>query len=117
MLKNVVKKTGLLLFLILLCIIFPIANGKAMSLNWASPTTRDLSSVFMVSGSDGWAVGSVGAILRWNGTDWNTFSGPTGTRLNSVYMTSSSSGWAMGNYGLIIRWNGTAWNTVTSPTA
>jgi hypothetical protein len=34
------------------------------------PTTSTLSSVFMVSGSDGWAVGWNGAIIRWDAGQW-----------------------------------------------
>jgi photosystem II stability/assembly factor-like uncharacterized protein len=86
---------------------------------WASvvsPTVNNLASIDMVTGSDGWAVGAGGTIVRWNGTLWSTFGSPTSNALNGVDMISATNGFAVGNGGVIIRWNGTNWVTVTSPT-
>jgi hypothetical protein len=38
--------------------------------NFTNPTTEDLYSVYMVSASDGWAVGLQGTIISWTGTEW-----------------------------------------------
>jgi len=80
-----------------------------VSLSWTSPTTSNLYSVFMVNASDGWAVGSDGTIIRWNGTNWSTWASPTTRRLLSVFMVDTSDGWAVGYEGTIIRWIGTEW--------
>jgi len=71
----------------------------------------------MVSASDGWAVGSHGTIIRWDGARWNTVTSPTANWLCSVDMVSSTDGWAVCSDGTIIHWDGARWDTVTSPTA
>ena len=99
-----------------------------------TPSSATLNSVFMVNADDGWAVGNVfiayptlkieGIIIRWNGTDWNTWK-RGGPSLRSVDMVSADDGWAVGSYhlgatpygGAIFRWNGALWSSVTCPTA
>ena len=82
----------------------------------SSPTGEKLSSVYMVSATDGWAVGSGGVILGYNGTSWSTVSSPTGEKLSSVYMVSATDGWAVGDLGTTLQYNGTSWGIVGSPT-
>lgn len=79
-------------------------------------TAADLFAVSMVSSTDGWAVGSGGVRLRYNGTSWNTVTSPTVTDLFTVSMVSATDGWAVGSAGAILRYNGTSWSTVSSPT-
>jgi len=83
-------------------------NGTAWN-DVPSPTAGWLTSVFIVSANDGWAVTNVGMIFRWNGTSWNNFTSPTTERLLSLSMVSDSSGWAVGYNGTIIHWTGTEW--------
>lgn len=68
--KSAVLKVILLVLMASLCVGVPIANAEGVVLNWTSPTTESLSSVFMVSADDGWAVGLWGTIIRWTGTEW-----------------------------------------------
>jgi hypothetical protein len=63
----------------------------------------------MVSPSDGWAVGYMGATVHWNGTHWSNVTSPTTSDLFSVDMISPSDGWAVGRYGTIIQWTGSEW--------
>jgi hypothetical protein len=70
----------------------------------------------MVAQNDGWAVGNMGTIVHWNGTQWRTVASPTATNLLSVAMANDDSGWAVGKAGTIVRWNGTAWSREPSPT-
>jgi hypothetical protein len=107
-------------------------NGAAWSVpplvEITTPGTRPttLNAVFMLSSTDGWAVGNTGGggggcsnnarILRWNGTVWNCVQSPSGQNLNAIYMTSSTDGWAVGNrFGggtngwNLVRWDGSAW--------
>jgi hypothetical protein len=89
--------------------------------NVTSPTKSGLSSVFMVSADDGWAVGNQGSIIRWNGTSWNNVTNPVTYPLASVFMVDADDGWAVGNQvngdgpGIIIRWDGTSWTNFTCP--
>ena len=54
--------------------------------------------------TDGWAVGSDGCIIRWDGTSWNNVTSPTTAWLNSVDMISSTDGWIVGADGNIYHW-------------
>lgn len=75
-------------------------------------------SVYMLSSTDGWAVGYGGTIIRWDGSSWSTVTSPTRSTLYSVYMVSPTDGWAVGGggtiSGTIIRWDGSSWSIVPS---
>ncbi|MGP8068746.1 MAG: Loki-CTERM sorting domain-containing protein [Candidatus Bathyarchaeia archaeon] len=78
-------------------------------------------SVFMVSSTEGWAVGAGGMILHYFGVAWNTFTSPipcTATScisLRSVFMISPTEGWAVGDGGIIIHYSGGIWSGPVSP--
>lgn len=77
--------------------------------------TYPSNDIDMVSASDGWAVGLSGAIVRWNGSAWNSVTSPTSSTLNAVFMRTASDGWAVGRDGVILHWNGSAWTEMSSP--
>lgn len=82
---------------------------------WSSGiTTQDLTSISMVSATDGWAVGAGGLALHWDGSQWTAF--PTGVTatLRSVDMLTSTDGWAVGDLGVFLHWNGSQWQRDTS---
>lgn len=84
------------------------------------PVTADLNSVYMLSSSDGWAVGDGGIIVRWNGSDWNSVASPVAAPndIRGVWLAASADGWAVGDAGQILRWNGANWNFYqTAPVA
>jgi len=58
----------------------------------------------MINSTDGWAVGSDGCIIHWDGTNWNKVTSPTTAWLNSVDMISSTDGWIVGADGNIYHW-------------
>ena len=69
----------------------------------------------MLSATEGWIVGSGGAILRWDGGAWNAVYSPTTTALRDVSMVTPNDGWAVGGEDagrVIVRWDGSAWSTV-----
>ncbi len=88
-----------------------------------------LFDVFMLSSTEGWAVGTGGGgipatILKWDGSLWASI--PSGTApgavLFGIHMLSSTDGWAVGCApagcgapGVILRWNGLAWSSFTAP--
>ena len=116
--KSTILRISLLVMMLSLCIGVPTASaGDVVPLNWTSPTTNDLYDVFMVSASDGWAVGYGGTMLRWNGTDWSTVTSPTTTTIYSIFVVSADDVWIVGSGGMTIHWNGAYWSTVASPTA
>jgi len=102
----------------------------------STPTTiHSLNSVFMLSPTEGWAVGDNATILHYTvsggvGT-WNlvAVSGTPGlslsANLTNVFMLSPTSGWAVGGVQaggsfsagpVIIYWDGTKWTPVPTPT-
>lgn len=74
-----------------------------------------LEDVFMLSDTDGWAIGASGVILHWNGSQWQYVPTPQATNMNSVQMSSSDNGWAVGYSGTILHWDGISWSPITSP--
>ncbi len=105
-------------------------TGEPTILHWigssfvrgsASAATTDLYSVFMVSPSEGWAVGGMGstpAILHYTGGSWTQVTAPpVSVVLRSVFMMDSNTGWAVGGSGAILRESGGSWGTVSSPTS
>jgi len=74
-----------------------------------------LYSVFMVSSTEGWAVGFGGSIYHYFGGSWNAFTSPVTTTLRSVYMLSPTEGWAVGDGGIIIHYSSGTWTGPVSP--
>ncbi|MBI4281425.1 right-handed parallel beta-helix repeat-containing protein [Candidatus Uhrbacteria bacterium] len=75
-----------------------------------------ITSIAFVSAQDGFAVGSNGTILRWNGSVWSTVASGTTENLWSVAFSGSAHAFAVGTNGTILRWNGSVWSTVASGT-
>ncbi len=110
----------------------------AIALHWDGVTWREqlsgltgpdagpLESVFMVSATDAWAVGSnvagaAGRFWHWTGVPglgggWS-LQGSVATPLNSVFMVSATEGWAVGAGGAIYHYFGGSWTAVPSPVA
>jgi len=63
----------------------------------------NFQSIDMVNSTDGWAVGSDGIIIHWDGTSWSNVASPTGAWLSCVEMVSSTDGWIVGADG-VYRW-------------
>jgi hypothetical protein len=103
-------------------------SGAIWSTN-TSPNPIELDSVFMVSDSDGWAVGAADpsdpisgkpTVLRWDGGSFSWTRAPfvapliNPTSLNSVYLSGGSSGWAVGGTPTpapsTLWWDGNQWN-------
>ena len=79
------------------------------------PVSSILYSVFMVSSTEGWAVGSGGAIWHYFGGTWTPFTSPISTTLRSVYMLSATDGWAVGDGGKILHFTAGTWAGPVSP--
>jgi len=107
----------LVILVVMLCVASLTVNARAENWSWTKVASNTyLRSVDMVSATDGWAVGSEGAIIRWDGTSWNNVTSPAMKHLFSVNMVNSTDGWAVGSDGCIIHWDGASWSNATSPT-
>lgn len=77
-------------------------------------TCQTLRAVTLISGTEGWAVGTLGTILRLQGASWTVVPSPTTLDLFGVSFTGPDNGWAVGGYGgerVALRWNGAEWTT------
>jgi hypothetical protein len=52
---------------------------------------QNLNSVYMISSTEGWAMGRNGVILRWDGASWSIVTSPTSADLNELYILGTSS--------------------------
>ena len=75
----------------------------------------------MVDSSDGWAVGTEGLIIHWDGTSWTKVVSPTTAQLWDIDMVSSIEGYAVASetaYSItesVIRWDGERGTNMTTP--
>jgi hypothetical protein len=112
---------GNILSVLLFATIFPFfILGLAHSQDWAwqnpLPQGNDLTGVWGSSGSDVFAVGFGGTIVRYNGSAWATMTSGTTEKLTGVWGSSGSNVFAVGAGGTILRYDGSAWATMTSGT-
>ena len=104
-------------------------NGLAWGAVTYPSSTKGLRSIFMLSPTDGWAVGYApttggqATTIHWDGSQWTSVPGPTvggGSYLNSIFMASPTDGWAVGldttapGKSLIVHWDGLTWNVVAT---
>ncbi len=75
----------------------------------------ELTSVSMISETDGWAVGEQGLLLHWNGIQWSKATSPTTEKLESISMVSGTDGWAVAEFLHILHWDGSDWTIVPNP--
>jgi hypothetical protein len=81
-----------------------MANVRADNWAWTKAANNaNLNSIDMISSTDGWAVGSDGIIIHWDGVSWSNVTSPTGAWLSCVDMVSSTDGWIVGADG-VYRW-------------
>lgn len=89
----------------------PAANAEASWQTVASPTSENLESVFMVSSSEGWAIGWDSVILHYSAGSWSVASSPTPSQpplWGEVYMVDANEGWAVGA-AVVFHYTGGKW--------
>lgn len=82
---------------------------------WGTRATQ-FRDIAMLSATDGWAVGTGGMILRWNGVSWDTVRSPSTAQLFGVHMLGPDDGWIMGYGGVSMHWDGLSWQLVPTHT-
>ena len=88
-----------------------VDSGAAKILRWsgtwpfgawsaftAPASAQELRGVFLLSPTEGWAVGTGGTIFRWDGAGWIDISAgsPTNEDLFSIFALSPTDAWAVG---------------------
>ena len=81
----------------------------------ATVNSGPIYSVFLVSPTEGWAVGANGTIFHYFGGIWNSFVSPVKASLRPVFMISPTEGWAVGDGGVIIHFSTGIWTGPVSP--
>ncbi|PBQ34223.1 hypothetical protein CNR22_21430 [Sphingobacteriaceae bacterium] len=82
-----------------------------MSNSIYSNTFNDLH---MLSETEGWAVGSSGRVLKYNGTNWTNVSSPATANLDDLHgvsFTDSDEGFMCGESSGMYHWDGNSWST------
>jgi|GEM_PF-2953014 len=65
---------------------------------------KNVNSIYEISASNIFAVGSWGYIYHYDGSEWKSINSPVTSHLYGVYMLSNSDGWAVGKDGVILRY-------------
>lgn len=74
-----------------------------------------LTSISMVSITEGWAVGFCGNVYHWSGGGWVNAFHFSGVDFYSVFMTSATDGWAVGSAAQIAHYTGGIWTCCVTP--
>lgn len=90
---------------------------------WEGATIHSLPlhSLYLISRTDGWAVGESTEMLylteqncREDSPCWQSYASAPQATLYSVYLLTPDNGWAVGQDQTILKWDGTAWTQVWS---
>ena len=78
--------------------------------------TNELHDVWGAVEDEVWAVGNLGTIIKWSGTNWSEIVSPTPFSLYAVWGRSQEEVYAVGQNGVLIQWDGTIWKIIRSST-
>lgn len=85
----------------------------------AAPSSQSIRSIWALSGSDIWAVGTNATVLHYDGKAWTAtptanLPVPSTTILKGVWGSGPSDVWAVGTAGKILHYDGTTWSASSS---
>ncbi len=85
----------------------------------AAPSSQSIRSIWALSGSDIWAVGTNATVLHYDGKAWTAtptanLPVPSTTILKGVWGSGPSDVWAVGTAGKILHYDGTTWTASSS---
>ncbi len=81
----------------------------------ASAVVSPLYKIWGADGSNMWAVGAHGVILKGNGVTWTPEVSGTTLDLTAIWGFDRSNIFAVGHSGTVLRYNGTAWSSSALP--
>ena len=110
------------LTLVALVILLAACVGSVHAVAPAASTTDNLNGVYLVSASDGWAVGNAGTIQNYDGSSWSLIASGTTSDLFGVSFGPPSSsnagaGFAVGGSGgnaTALYWGGASWFSINT---
>ena len=118
--KEGLVPTNRFLQMVILCLLVLILPLIAAGQTAVCPNTQwhlqnpefspyPLRSVWGISSSSIYAVGSNGLILHYDGQAWNRMDSPTARTLTSVWGSTDNNVYAVGDDGTVLRFNGLEW--------
>lgn len=95
----------------LLVVTFAPLVCSAAGVCWENPLPQgqNLNAAWGSAGSQMWAVGDGGTILRSDGEQWNGVASGVVNRLLGVWAAGPTTAWAVGEGPTLLRWNGLTW--------
>jgi len=110
------------LTLVALAVLLVVCLGSVRAVAPAASTTDNLNGVYLVNGSEGWAVGNAGTIQIYNGGSWSLVASGTTSDLFGVSFgppgnANSGAGFAVGGSGgnaTALYWGGASWFTINT---
>ena len=93
----------------------PGSGGGWVEVPMAGSVGLAVNSIYMVSTTEGWAVGFGGKIYHYFAGGWTNPYTFAGVDFYSVFLDSTTDGWAVGSGGQISRFTGGTWNLPTTP--
>jgi len=89
-------------------------GGNSFSSENTSSLSNTFSDIFMFDATDGWAVGSTGAVWHYNGSSWvvqtTPESGGSGSQLHAISFSSPINGFFSGDDSKIYHYDGSSWS-------
>ncbi|MCY1077298.1 hypothetical protein [Archangium lansingense] len=89
--------------------------GGARESEWVradSKTTQTLESIHGSGSNDVWAVGRLGTLIHWDGTQWSVVDSGMSVDLHAVWTVGPKDAWAVGERGTVLHWDGVRWSRV-----
>ncbi len=83
---------------------------------WENPLPQgnSLRAVWAASATEAWAVGDVGTLLSWNGTQWSAIDTQVRSNLKAIHGSRRDDVYAVGDLGVVLRFDGTQWTRETT---
>ena len=110
--------SGIIAIFLMGCLMgLPGSAGAAWEMVSPSPTTDNLYDISGHAADDIYAVGSIGAIVHYDGAQWTSMNSGVSVILYGVWANPNTAGdvWAVGEFGTVLRYDGTSWSPVSAP--
>jgi len=94
------------------------ATGQTIQCDSPYPNCFGLNDIFFTDSENGWAVGSLGIVSRYDGTEWtqDLNQDKTQKRLRKSFFLDANTGWIIGEQGTILKYKDDVYTLQTSGT-
>ena len=102
------------------CLAGSIVCADVQAADWTvmkSPVSEVLNGIWGTSGSNVFAVGRRGTVLRYDGSEWKKMESGVRHNLRSVWGSSADNVFTAGEAGTVIRYDGVSWTETETDTS